>query len=148
MNRKYIRIILCWLAVLLWMILIFSLSSQVADESSRLSTGITQIIVKMVNEVVPNINFDLNKFGHVIRKCAHFFEYLVMGIFVINAMKRKQYKYIALLICILYAITDEFHQRFVPGRGPGIKDVLIDSIGASVGIWMYLSLRNLFRNKK
>ncbi len=44
----------------------------------------------------------------------------------------------ALLVCVLYAISDEVHQMFVPGRGPGIKDVLIDSVGATVGIGMYM----------
>ncbi|WDC84212.1 VanZ family protein [Caloramator sp. mosi_1] len=41
---------------------------------------------------------------------------------------------IAFLICFVYAASDEFHQYFVPGRGPRVKDVLIDSLGAIVGI--------------
>lgn len=41
---------------------------------------------------------------------------------------------LALGICILYAISDEFHQLFVPGRGGQIRDVLIDSTGAIVGV--------------
>ena len=45
---------------------------------------------------------------------------------------------LALIVCVLYAISDEVHQMFVPGRGPGIKDVLIDSAGATVGIGVYM----------
>lgn len=50
---------------------------------------------------------------------------------------------LALLICVLYAISDEIHQHFVPGRGAQVKDVLIDSAGASVGIVGYLVLNRL-----
>jgi VanZ family protein len=39
-----------------------------------------------------------------------------------------------ILICVLYAISDEIHQSFVPGRGPSIIDVFIDSTGAITGI--------------
>ena len=41
---------------------------------------------------------------------------------------------IALVVCILFAISDEFHQLFVPGRGAQVKDVLIDTAGAIVGM--------------
>ena len=43
-----------------------------------------------------------------------------------------------LLLCIGYAITDELHQAFVPGRTPKLLDVLIDSSGALLGIRMYV----------
>ena len=49
----------------------------------------------------------------------------------------------ALLICVLYAVSDEVHQIFVPGRGAEVKDVLIDSAGASVGVLMYLVISRL-----
>jgi len=51
--------------------------------------------------------------------------------------------FLAGLICVGYAISDEIHQIFVPGRGPQIKDVLIDSGGAAVGIfiWLVASIR-------
>jgi len=47
---------------------------------------------------------------------------------------------LAFVICVLYAISDETHQIFVPGRSAQISDVLIDSVGAIVGILMYLVL--------
>jgi VanZ family protein len=45
--------------------------------------------------------------------------------------------FIALIFCILYATSDEIHQAFVPGRGPQVKDVFIDSAGSFIGIGMY-----------
>lgn len=44
----------------------------------------------------------------------------------------------ALLICVLYAISDEVHQKFIPGRSGEVRDVIIDTAGASVGISVYL----------
>jgi len=47
------------------------------------------------------------------------------------------------VFCVLYAISDETHQIFVPGRSAQISDVLIDSVGAIVGILMYLVLARI-----
>jgi VanZ family protein len=44
----------------------------------------------------------------------------------------------ALVMAFLYACTDEIHQIFVPDRGPGVKDVMIDTAGALAGIVIYL----------
>ena len=81
--------------------------------------------------------------NYLIRKCAHFLAYLVLGIIVLFAMRRiglmgKQGVVFTLLLCICYAITDELHQAFVPGRTPKLLDVLIDSSGASIGIGIYV----------
>lgn len=135
-----------WIAVILWMTMIFYLSSQVAEQSNQLSTGLTGIIIKIVEKMIPNANFDIAIFNHIIRKNAHFFVYLVLGILVINALGESGlhgYKCIilALLICVLYAISDEVHQLFVPGRGGQVRDVIIDSAGASVGIGLYLIIK-------
>lgn len=135
--------IVSWIAVILWMDLIFKLSSQPAEKSDKLSTGITEINIKAIEKVKPNAKFNIVKFDHMVRKNAHFFVYLVLGVFVINALRRSGihgYKNIvfALLICIIYAASDELHQVFVPGRGAQIKDVNIDSAGACVGILVYL----------
>ncbi len=137
------RKILSWVAVLLWMVLIFNLSSQVAEQSNQLSTRITKVIVETVEKVAPNAEFDMKSFNNRLRKHAHFFAYLILGILVSKVLRRSGvYGYrsviIALGICILYAISDEVHQLFIPGRGGQVKDVIIDSAGASVGIAVYL----------
>jgi len=46
----------------------------------------------------------------------------------------------ALCLAFLYAITDEFHQRYTPGRTPSIYDVLIDTLGAvfGLGTWYWI----------
>ncbi|PHS31770.1 MAG: hypothetical protein COA82_09845 [Alkaliphilus sp.] len=50
---------------------------------------------------------------------------------------------VTFVFCVLYAISDETHQIFVPGRSAQISDVLIDSVGAIVGILMYLVLARI-----
>ena len=80
---------LSWRAVILWMALIFNLSSQVAEQSNELSTGITEVIVKTVEKVAPQAEFNIKSFNNVLRKNAHFFAYLVLGILVLTALKHE-----------------------------------------------------------
>lgn len=144
-NKKFI---FSWLAVLLWMVLIFYLSAQPAAQSNDLSKGITEVIVETVGRVAPSDSFDISRLNHLIRKNAHFFAYLVLGILVMNAMRRSgidglKGMFLSLGICVLYAISDEVHQLFVPGRSGQVKDVFIDSAGAVVGIGIYLTLNRI-----
>ena len=130
------------IAVVLWMALIFYMSSQPATQSGKLSNQITKYSIKAFNKVEPNTKIKKQSLNSIIRKNAHFFIYLGLGVLTVNALRRSgivRYKSIALLICILYAISDEFHQAFVPGRGPAVRDVFIDSAGALVGILVYLA---------
>ncbi|QCX34380.1 VanZ family protein [Caloramator sp. E03] len=79
-----------------------------------------------------------------------FFVYLVLGILLLNALRRNDVirnNSIVILICVLYAISDEFHQVFVPGRGPNIRDVFIDSTGTLVGILIYLGVKKVRLSK-
>lgn len=137
-----------WLAVILWMCLIFYLSHQPATTSSELSTGITELIELTVEKVVPNADVITEDFHHLVRKNAHFFIYLVLGILLMHSLKLNgivKFKSLvaALLICVFYAISDEVHQLFVAGRGAQLKDVFIDSAGAFVGIVIYTAFQKV-----
>lgn len=145
--------ILSWIAVILWMALIFKLSSQPAVQSGKLSGEITNINIKAMEKVKPNTKFNIVEFDHIVRKNAHFFVYLFLGVFVINAFRRsgvRGYRCVvfALLICILYASSDEIHQVFVPGRSAQVMDVILDSVGASVGILVYLGFSKMIASSK
>lgn len=76
----------------------------------------------------------------VLRKLAHATEYALLAFFVLRATThghRSHHPYALLagawLVATLYAATDEWHQSFVPGRGPAIHDVILDSSGALLG---------------
>ena len=145
MKRK----LLPWIFVILWMTLIFFLSHQPAMESNQLSSGIIKRIYDIIKMIAPDIRLDLESLNHIIRKLAHFGVYLILGILIANGLiynKKSRINAIllALLICILYAISDEIHQIFIPGRSGQVSDVLIDSLGGLVGI----VLLDLLRRRK
>ncbi len=127
---------------MLWMVLIFCLSAQAAEQSKMLSGGLTSYVIEIARTVAPWINFDAEQLQHLIRKTAHFSAYLVLSILIINAQKKSGLRgvkviYLALSICVLYAVSDEAHQLYVSGRSAQITDVLIDSAGATLGSVLY-----------
>jgi len=128
---------LSWCLLILWLILIFSLSAQPATQSARLSSGLTELIIQTIGRVIP-----LEQLEHIVRKFAHAGAYLVLGVLMLNALKKSGIGglkgfILSLLFCILYAVSDEIHQLFVPRRSGEIRDVLIDSAGAVLGTVLY-----------
>ncbi len=144
MKKKTIGIIIPWALVILWMAIIFLFSHQAATESAQLSSGITRKIVQTISNITPKINLDQEVLSHFIRKGAHFGVYFILGILVVNALiisnkpkmnlSKLHIFIIGLFICVLYAISDEVHQLFIPGRSGELRDVLLDSSGALAGI--------------
>ena len=62
---------------------------------------------------------------------------VVFFLFTFFALKSTNKIIIPILIAIFYAILDEVHQIFVPGRSPSIGDVLIDSVGIFAAVIVY-----------
>jgi VanZ family protein len=96
-----------WGAVAAWAALIFALSS------------------------IPDLGTGLGGWDYVLRKAAHGAEFAVLGFLLVRALGRERW---ALALGIAYAVTDEVHQSFVPGRLGSPFDVLIDAIGVAVGV--------------
>ena len=145
--KKRIPALVSWTLVIAWMTVIFLFSTQPAHESDGLSKSVILFIIGLAKRVMPlaDLAMDIATLNHFIRKVAHFTVYLVLGILTVNSLKASGvpiFKAImwALVICIAYAATDEIHQMFVPGRGAQVKDVLIDSVGAVVGICVYYGI--------
>lgn len=116
------------------MLLIFLMSSFDATESTNQSNFIVNIITNIFK--IENIEL----LSLIIRKLAHFTEYLILGFLAINMLNKNDIskKYLlSILICIIYATSDEIHQIFVPGRACQIRDILIDSIGSITGVYLY-----------
>lgn len=144
---------LFWALTVLWMIIIFSLSAQPAVKSTETSSVITDIMIKLFypefQASTPETQaLIIDSCQHNVRKTAHFIEYAVLGFLCLGAclstFKRKNF-WIALSICVLYSISDEVHQIFVPGRAGRFSDVLIDSFGALAGILFYIWLSGKIR---
>lgn len=73
-------------------------------------------------------------------KLVHLIEYAIFGYLLGRAAKnssafkiRAHFRILAVSVAILYGLTDEFHQYFVPGRKADIFDVLADGVGAFLG---------------
>lgn len=203
-----------WWPVVAWMLVIFLLSAQPADQSIVLSGSLTRFFADALNQLAAFIEyftraqgtvvfmlgilvlihlletkeeqprlFGMKKSwiiggtavllvlaiglfllvdfvhntsfayaGRLIRKSAHFIAYLILGFLVSHVMKNEaavspeiawKRRGISLSLCVVYAVSDEFHQIFVPGRGPLLNDILIDGSGAALGILLYAGAREL-----
>lgn len=83
---------------------------------------------------VPSLGTGLGTWDLVLRKLAHLTEYAVLGALLQRALARPG---LAILIGGLYATTDEIHQHFVPGRHAAWYDVVIDTIGVTIGVVLW-----------
>src|SRR5699024_1438351 len=79
------------------------------------------------------IESDMNLHS-LIRTSIHFFVYTILRVLVYLAYHGRRAVLFTLNVCLIYAITDEFHQLFIPVRSGEIRDVLIDFSGAVFGI--------------
>lgn len=134
MKKNKLSIIL----VIIWALAIFIMSSFNVEESANQSNFIVNIIASIFN--INNISL----LSLIIRKLAHFTEYLILGVLVINMFTKNNVKksyLLSILLCIIYATSDEIHQIFTPGRACQIKDILIDSIGSITGIYLFKLLK-------
>jgi len=124
MLKNFIKL---WTPVLLWACLIFYLSS------------------------IPDLSSGLEKFWDtLLRKFAHLFEYVILFMLLARAMKpratglRPGHSGVGIIwpiiISILYAFSDEFHQGFVQGRCPGLADIFFDTAGVLLGYLFYIYL--------
>ena len=145
--KKSIFIVL----LVLWMGFIFSMSCENAEESSNTSGQTIRVVLSAVpgfeeqpEEVKVNI---IEKLQFIVRKSAHFIGYMILGILASGLILyygniNKKYL-LAFLICVIYAISDEIHQLFVPGRSGQVRDVLIDSAGSLLGIIIVMAFEKL-----
>lgn len=146
MSMKFNKIV-AFAAVLLWMGVIFVLSTQVGARSHGLSMGIVRFDINFIRWVDPDAKISFIFLDYIIRKNAHFFVYMVLGILVykfINLDKGRYNTALAIAICVLFAASDEFHQIFVSDRTPLVSDVVLDGIGAAFGI-LICNIVNIIR---
>lgn len=143
--------IVSWIFLLLWMGVIFNFSRQSGVESGGLSARIVEGMLGIFNINVDNNTFEFLEY--VTRKLAHTTEYAILAILLFNALYQhtvnlKKIAITSFVVSALYAITDEAHQLFVTGRGASIKDCLIDSFGAFLGILFCLIIVYTIRKVK
>ena len=154
-NTK--RYVFCVLT-LIWMGVIFYFSAQNGEDSSKLSGGITEVVVRTLYSQFDSFSQEqklsvLSNFSFYIRKGAHFTEYAILGFLATGCLttypwKRWQVGVLAYVFGTLYAVSDEFHQMFSDGRAPKLMDVAIDSSGVFFGILAFFILTYIYRKVK
>ncbi len=163
-NKRVIVVIVLVCLVLLWIGGIYKLSSMNTSNSNGKSSGIIGVFIEDTLEVTNKYGITdshpdetkLEKASQLLnrplRKVMHasvFFVLAFMIIFVTNYLfHNKKYvisAIIALVLVILAASFDEFHQTFVDGRTGAVKDVLIDTAGGITGILFYGSYYFVYR---
>lgn len=124
---------------------IFTFSGQTGEVSANLSYKVSYKVVQVGNEVMAlgmdegTVGYYADQIHPKVRKIAHMTEYFLLAVAVSFPLYVYGLRGIFLLIlaggvCVGFACLDEYHQSFVAGRGPSIRDVLIDSIGVFAGI--------------
>ena len=142
--------------VLVWMSVIAMFSAQHGEQSGSLSGQVAHLVVS-VEERLTGVNLapDQRKaridfWQHPVRKTAHLTVYAILGMlfywhFTFYGYKTKRHILSAWIAVTLYAVVDETHQLFVPGRSGNIVDVAIDSTGGIVGIGFVYLIRCLIQ---
>lgn len=133
-KARTLRIVLCVLDVLM-ISFIFINSMFSADVSSQQSLGVREFINHILSLL--NINFVFTE--HIVRKCAHFAEYFVLGLLLYStahayADKIKHNVMSALLSGMSVAVIDEIIQIFSPGRSCQFLDVVLDFCGITLAV--------------
>ena len=132
---------LAWSLTVVWMLVIFLLSAQPGSQSGSLSMDVTKIIADIAGFIFrlnPEKIADsdqLYMLNGIIREFAHGAAYFILALLAANALKRHGLKGRKLLLltlsfCAIYAISDEIHQLFVPGRTCELFDLGVDMLGA------------------
>ena len=120
------------------MAFIFVQSALPGDLSSNESNFIVQLLVAL-------FDVDAESVGFAVRKCAHFTEYLVLGVSTMLLFGEMRLSgLIAWTVGAAYAVTDEFHQLFVAGRSCEVRDMCIDAAGVLCGVmvvWLWRKRR-------
>lgn len=137
--KKIILIIL----LIIWMITVYCFSNQKGEISGNTSGKVIEAILKVFTKDVSKEKIE--KLQLPIRKLAHFTIFAIGGVLAIMLLNQYNIPLIqkiiySQLIITIYAATDEFHQKFIPGRTASIWDVLIDSAGALTAILLITML--------
>ncbi len=132
-------------------IFIFMNSLQIGEDSAKMSAGITQLIVDLLQSL--KFDIELADLHFFIRKVGHFTEYFALGIstsVLLNCIfESRRYTAISTLYCFIIAVCDEFiMQGATAGRHPAWTDVLIDTCGAICACGVVILIIILLKKRK
>ena len=138
--KRKVYITVSWALVIACMGVIFWMSSRTASASSEMSNSLIDRILAL---------FGIEFSSFIIRKTAHLLEFTGLAMLTFNAYYTTFHRAaapVSFIITVLYAISDEVHQIFVEGRACQLRDVLIDSGGALLGIVASLIILKIIKS--
>lgn len=157
--KKVITVIAVCLLIAVY-IMIFLFSADDAAESSSLSVSVTRKLINLYyhffsgnNNAVLTVPVVTDDAEAIVRKMAHFTEYMAVGFlsFGIAVMWLQRIKagIVAVTLQVfLSAGLDEIHQYFVPGRYASFRDVLIDTAGGIAGIMIVFLMYKIRKRRR
>ena len=128
-HRNFINYLL---PVIFWMGLIFWMSTETFSSQNTFS-----VVEPILRFLVPKLSSQRVDLIHaLIRKSGHVIEYFILGLLLFRAFRGRstgsrnwRSAFFAIVVVVLWAASDEFHQSFVPTRTASVMDVLIDTAG-------------------
>lgn len=137
---------------IVWMCVIFAFSAQEKEESGAVSEAFSYRMVSSAGTFF-HLNIDeeelrriASEIENTVRKAAHMTEFAILAILYYLWLGKWQPAVgkrglMAAVLAMLYAVSDETHQLFVPGRAGRFGDVMIDSAGAFLGIVIFIGVK-------
>lgn len=141
-QGKFLKII-SLILLISWLSLIFYFSNQ----KGSISESSSNFVIDLLNTIFKNFNLDIKSIesiSFIVRKSAHMFLYFVLYFLTFYTMYQfniRKRKILSFLFCLFYAISDEFHQLFIPNRSFMIRDIFIDMLGSSFA-YLILFIKN------
>ncbi len=126
--------VIFWLLTVAVMYVIFMFSAATADESEQVSQNLLGLIIEYIGQFISH---------NTLRKLAHFTEFAALGFCMTGAIHftfEKRNFFVSFIPCVVYSISDEIHQHFVPGRACRVFDMFVDSCGIATGILIFMAL--------
>lgn len=132
--------------LVVWMAFIWLHSLMDADSSLKESGFVVELLSPLFRALGID---DTHEQTHIVRKTAHFLEYLVLGILACRASRpHRAFSVVAIAIIVLAVPSiDEAIQLMVPGRAGTVFDVLLDISGACTGILIFVFVHQILKRK-
>ena len=146
---------LCRAAALLtalgWMALIFGFSAQTGEESGGLSGLISRPVTAVIEALFGAADYEALylQVDGAVRMAAHFTEYAILGALLQAAVAAWGGRgvWLSWLAGVAYAVLDEWHQSYSPGRACDWMDMEIDALGVLCGVMTAVWLMKRWRSK-
>jgi len=138
----------------LWILVIFTLSSEIGEVSREKSLKVTQVVYNYAKDFDMDFVAKSSRIHYYVRKLGHVMEYFILTLLILGLSYRTsfsiKYKYwISWTLVTIISIIDEYYQKSVYGRYGNLKDIFIDNIGIISSlffIYIFIMMKRLWNS--